>query len=70
MTPEENYKKTDEVISKFRNGQDLFRKSPLFNRAVQMLVRDVDPYELIAHLIQVTEDTQKALENQILRRNI
>lgn len=69
MTDLEIYNKTDMIISKFKNGEELYRKSALFNRSVQMLVRGVDVYDLIENLIQVTEDTQKAFEQYIQKND-
>ena len=56
------YKKTEECIAKFKNGKERYRTSATFNRVVQMLVRDVDPYDVIDHLCEVSDDTQKAFE--------
>lgn len=63
----EFYKKTDECISKFKNGKERYRKSPTFNRVIQMLVRGVDPFDVIDQLCQVTDDTQKAFEQYVIR---
>ncbi len=68
MTQEEYYKKTDEALAKFKNGKDLYQKSALFNRTVQMLVRGVSEYEIIEQLIQTTEDNNKAMEQLLIRR--
>ncbi len=46
MTPIERYAKTDEVISKFKNGKELYKNSATFNRVVQMLVRGADPLDV------------------------
>jgi len=67
MTEQEFYRKTDECISRFKNGLERYQTSPVFNMVIQMLVRDVDPYEIIDQLCQGNDDTQKALQQQILR---
>lgn len=67
MTEQEFYRKTDECIARFKNGKELYRTSPLFNRIVQMLVRDENPYDLIEELIQITDDTQKAFSQYVVR---
>ena len=67
MKAHEHYKKTDEILSKFKNGKNRFRESALFNRVVQMLVRDADPIEIIDQLITITDDTQKAFEQYMIR---
>jgi len=63
----ERYNKTKEIVSKFKDGEKRYRESALFNQVVQMLVRDVDPYDVINQLIQVTEDTQEAQKQYMLR---
>jgi len=67
MNQEEAYKKTDEVLAKFKNGKELFRTSVLFNKTVQMLVRDTDPYEMIEALIKINENTQQSFEQHLMR---
>lgn len=67
LSQSERYNLTDETISKFKNGKMLYRKSALFNRSVQMLVRGVTVYDLIENIIQVTEDTTRSFEQYINR---
>lgn len=67
MRQEEIYLKTSEYITKFKNGEKRYRESPLFNQVIQMLVRDVDPIDIIDQLIQTTENTQKAFEEYMVR---
>ncbi len=62
----EMYKKTDEIISKFKNGKELYHKSPMFNQVVQMLVRDVSFYDIIESIINSVDDTQRALEHHLM----
>lgn len=69
MTDIEFYKKTDECIARFKNGKERYRNSATFNRVVQMLVRDVNPYEIIDHLCQMSDDQTKAFEQYIHRNN-
>jgi len=61
------YKKTEECIAKFKNGKERYRTSATFNRVVQMLVRDVDPYDVIDQLCEITDDTQRAFEQFAFR---
>lgn len=67
MKQEEIYLKTSEYITKFKNGEKRYRESPLFNQVIQMLVRDVDPIDIIDQLIQTIENTQKAFEEYMIR---
>lgn len=67
MNEIEFYKKTDECIAKFKNGKERYRTSPTFNRVVQMLVRDAEPYDIIDQLCEILDDTQKAFEQFAFR---
>ncbi len=69
MLDHEFYRKTDECIARFKNGKERYRNSATFNRVVQMLVRDVDPYEIIDHLCQMSDDQTKAFVQYIYRDN-
>ena len=61
------HQKTDEVIDRFTNGREKYMRSALFNRVVQMMVRGESTYDIIEHLIQVTEDTQAAFSEFVIR---
>ena len=67
MKQEEFYLKTSEYITKFKDGEKRYRESPLFNQVIQMLVRDVNPIDIIDQLIQTTENIQKAFEEYMVR---
>ena len=67
MEEQEYNTKIDNCISKFKNGKERYRTSATFNRIVQMLIRDVDPYEIIDQLCQVSDDQSKAFESYIKR---
>ena len=61
------HQKTDEIIDRFTNGREKYKRSALFNRVVQMMVRGQSPYDMIEYLIQVTEDTQEAFQQFAIR---
>ena len=67
MRVDEVYRKTDECIARFKNGKERYRNSATFNRVVQMLVRDVDPYDVIDQLCQMSDDQARAFEQYTLR---
>lgn len=67
MTEQEFYLKTDECIARFKNGKERYKMSATFNRVVQMLVRGADTYEIIDHLLQMSDDQTKAFEQYINR---
>lgn len=62
----EHYKKLDDIISKFKNGKELYKTSATFNRVVQMLARDVDPIEIIEQLIVMEIDMTNAFQHHIV----
>lgn len=67
MTEQEFYHKTDECVARFKNGKERFKTSATFNQVVQMLVRDVDPYDIIDALCQMSDDQTRAFEQYIYR---
>lgn len=67
MEQKDFYAKTDECVSRFKNGKERYRNSPTFNKVVQMLVRDVDPYDIIDQLCQSLDDQSRAFEQYIIR---
>ena len=67
MNAQERYIKTEEVLSKFKNGKELYHKSATFNIVVQQLVSGVDIYELLESVIQINSDTQNAFEQYMHR---
>lgn len=67
MRQEEIFLKTNEYITKFKDGEKRYRESPLFNQIIQMLVRNIDPIDIIDQLIHTTEDTQRAFELYMVR---
>lgn len=67
MKDQEFYNKTDECINRFKNGKERFMHSPTFNKVVQMLVRDVDPYEVIDALCQNIDDQNNAFTEYVRR---
>ena len=65
MTEEEYYRKRDEYISRFINGDKCYQTSQLFHNMIEMLVRGKDPYEMIFDLIEINERTLDAFEQYV-----
>lgn len=61
-----DYKKLDELISKFKNGKKLYRESATFNVIIQSMIRGVSEFEIIEMLILKELDTSKAMEALIM----
>jgi hypothetical protein len=59
----------DQIISRFKNGEELYRNSPAFNMCVQQLLRGVSPYEIIENLCQYSDDAKNALVAYVKRDN-
>lgn len=66
MTDIQFHEKTKEVISRFKNGERLYRESSVFNKVVQCLVRDMDIYDLLEQVIQSSEDVTKAFQHHLM----
>lgn len=58
----EHIRKTEEIISRFKNGNQLYLKSAVFNRMVQMLARGMTEYEVMQEMVMLIEDNIKASE--------
>jgi hypothetical protein len=67
MNSYERYNKTDEIVSKFKNGEKLFHTSPLFNTVVQQMVDGMTIYEAMEAVISISELNIKAFEQYVLR---
>ncbi len=67
MEQEEFVRKAEYYISLFDNGEDRYRKSALFNRVIQMLVRGENPYEVIDILCNTVDEQNKLLEKSVTR---
>lgn len=50
------------IIDKFKNGEERYRTSVLFNNVIQMLLRGAEPLDIIDKLITMNENTQKAFQ--------
>jgi len=61
------YAKITELLAKFKNGEELYKKSPLFNQAIQMMVEGLDVYQVLEEIILANERTQKAFNDYVLR---
>lgn len=67
MNVEDNYQEITEILEKFKNGEELYRNSALFNKAVQMMAEGMNIYEVFEAILKVYEQTDKAFEDYILR---
>jgi glycerol-3-phosphate dehydrogenase len=63
----EEYIKTAEILTKFKNSEKMYNESPLFHRVVQMMANGMSESEVIERLIEIAENGQKALEFYLLR---
>lgn len=64
---DDRQRKITELISKFKNGEELYRKNPMFHQVIQMLLEGCDVYKVIEQIILANDRTQKAFEDYIIR---
>jgi len=57
----------DELIRKFKNGQELYNKSAMFNQIIHMLASGVDIYVILEDMIIIHEEKIKELEEYMLK---
>lgn len=67
MNNSERYQKIDELVQKFKNGEELYRTSPMFNTTIQMMVKGLTVYEAFEQIILAHERTQRAFEDYVMR---
>lgn len=70
MTDLEFHNKTIEVISRFKNGQKLYRESATFNKVVQCLVRDMDIYDLLEQVVLNSDSITDAFKHHLITGDI
>ena len=63
----ERHKKITEVIAKFKNGEELYRRNAVFNKVIQLLVDGMDVYDVLEQVVLTAEQTQKAFEDYMQR---
>ena len=67
MNQTERYNKITEIISKFKNGEELYRRNAVFNKTVHMMVDGMDIYDVFEQVILSAEQTQIMFEDYIRR---
>jgi len=67
MTWQELYHKTSEAIAKFKNGREMYNKSPLFHKIVQMMARGSSETDIIELLITMQEDSAEQFKQYMHR---
>lgn len=67
MNSNERYQKITELLSKFKNGEELYKRNAMFNQAIQMMVEGMNEFEVLEQIILSSERTQRAFEDYINR---
>ena len=67
MNSNERYHKITDLLSKFKNGEEMYKRSALFNRCIQMMVDGATPFETLEQMVLINERTQKAFEDYMNR---
>lgn len=61
------YNKVDEFIELFKQGKELYKKDPLFNKAAMMYASGESIYDIFEQIIITCGVTNKAFEQYITR---
>lgn len=68
MNPsEERFQKITELLSKFKNGEELYKRSAMFNQAIQLMVEGMNEFEVLEQIIIASDRTQRAFEDYVNR---
>jgi hypothetical protein len=67
MNTNERYQKITELLSKFKNGEELYKRNAMFNQAIQMMVEGMNEFEVLEQIILASERTQRAFEDYVNR---
>ena len=63
----EDYTKVTELISLFKNGEELYKRNPLFNMCAISYAQGANIYDLFEILLKACDDTTKAFEQYVIR---
>ena len=67
MNSQERFNKITELLKKFKHGEELYEKSAMFNKAIQMMVEGLNEFEVLEQIVLASEQTQRAFEDYINR---
>ncbi len=67
MSNTERYQKITEILAKFKNGEELYKRNAMFNQAIQMMVEGLTEFEVLEQVVLANERTQRAFEDYINR---
>ena len=67
MKENERYYKITELLKEFKNGEKLYKESPMFHQAIQMIADGLSPYEAMEQIIMACERTRHAFEDYMMR---
>jgi ADP-ribosylglycohydrolase len=63
----ERIKKKKEIINRFKNGEELYKTSPLFNASIQMMSEGVSIYDVFESAIIEMERCHKSFSDHLLQ---
>lgn len=67
MDRNKRYQKITEILAKFTNGEELYKRNAMFNQSVQMMVEGMSEFDALEQVILANERTQRAFEDYINR---
>jgi hypothetical protein len=59
----------EELLSRAKNGEELFLKSPHFNTAINLIARGADPISIIENICESLQKTQDQLRDFLEKHN-
>lgn len=62
----DSMKSRSEILSRFKEGQERYYKSPMLHCVVNMLTRDADPIEIIDMLVSANDEMVEVHKNYVL----
>jgi len=65
MTTEKRYLKIIKILKNFKNGEELYKNSAMFNKCIQMMLEGMNVYDVLEQVIQGNERTLRAFDDYI-----
>jgi len=67
MNRQERYAKLSELIKEFKNGEELYKRSPIFNVCIQQMLEGATIHEVFEDVIKIHERTNNAFSDYVTR---
>jgi hypothetical protein len=67
MNQSERYIEITRLLEMFKHGEELYRSSPIFNQAIQMMIEGISIYDVFEEVIISSERIQRAFTDYVNR---